>query len=87
MAGKDKSGRKSKSEKRGKKGSAKRARKPRYTAKTADKHELYQLSVQSPEPDIAFLRRVYKKHNGRPARHFREDFSGTGLLTAEWILK
>ena len=59
----------------------------RFTAKTADKYELYQLSVQSPEADIAFLRRVYKKENGRPARHFREDFSGTGLLTAEWIGK
>jgi hypothetical protein len=65
----------------------KAARKTKYTAKTADKYELYQLSVQSPEPDIAFLRRVYKKRNGRPARHFREDFSGTALLTAEWIRK
>ncbi|GJL83651.1 MAG: hypothetical protein DHS20C01_32850 [marine bacterium B5-7] len=62
-------------------------RTPKYTAKTADKYELYQLSVQSVEPDIEFIRRVYKKQNGRPARHFREDFSGTGLLTCEWIKK
>jgi hypothetical protein len=56
-----------------------------YTARTADKYELYQLSVQSPEPDIAFLRRVYKQARARPARHFREDFCGTALLTSEWI--
>jgi hypothetical protein len=41
--------------------------------------------VQSPEPDIAFMRRVYKKHNGTNALHFREDFSGTGLMTSVWV--
>jgi hypothetical protein len=61
------------------------AKPPKYTAKTADKYELYQLSVQSPEEDLAFLRRVYKNQNGRPALHFREDFSGTGLMTAGWV--
>jgi hypothetical protein len=71
---------KSKSSKRKKKQS-------KYTAKTADKYELYQLSVQSADVDIAFLRRVYKKEHGKPATHFREDFSGTGLLTSEWIKK
>lgn len=65
----------------------KRKQKSRYTAKTADKYELYQLSVQSADVDIAFLRRVYKKKNGEQAIHFREDFSGTGLLTCEWISK
>ncbi len=57
----------------------------KYTAKTADKYELYQLSVQSPEPDVAFLAKVYKKERGEPAKHFREDFCGTGLLSAEWV--
>ena len=33
----------------------------KYTAATADKHELYQLSVQDPEIEIAFVNRVYKK--------------------------
>ncbi|KAA3632610.1 MAG: class I SAM-dependent methyltransferase [Proteobacteria bacterium] len=81
MAGKD--DRKAKKKPAGKT----KSRGPKYTARTADKYELYQLSVQSPEPDIEFIRRVYKKQNGRAARHFREDFSGTGLLTAEWIKK
>ena len=57
---------------------------PKYSAKTADRYELYQLAVQSPENDIAFLRRVYRRMVGRPALHFREDFCGTGLLCATW---
>ena len=55
------------------------------TAKKADKYHLYQLSVQSPEPDIEFLDKVYRKANGKKAKHFREDFCGTCLLTATWI--
>ena len=64
---------------------SKKSSKSRFTASTADKYELYQLSVQSPEPDVEFLARVYKKERSKPARHFREDFSGTGLLTAHWV--
>ncbi len=63
----------------------KRTRSVRLTARTADKHELYQLSVQSPEEDVAFLARVYRKARGRTARHLREDFCGTGLVTATWV--
>src|SRR5690606_23952689 len=83
MAGKGKPKHKGRDRARKKKA----ARAPKYTAASADKYELYQLAVQSPEPDIDFLRRVYKKENGRTARNFREDFSGTGLLTAKWIRK
>jgi len=59
--------------------------KSRFTAATADKYELYQLAVQSPEEDIDFLVNVYQTERGRTPRHFREDFCGTGLLTATWI--
>jgi SAM-dependent methyltransferase len=59
--------------------------KKRLTAKRADRHELYQLSVQSPEEDIKFLRRVYKSLRKKHAVHFREDFSGTHLLATEWV--
>jgi hypothetical protein len=54
-------------------------------AKTADKYDLYQRAVQSPDSDIRFLARIYNKVRGRPASHFREDFCGTALLTATWI--
>lgn len=68
-------------------GGKKKKRKPKrvFTAKTADRHELYQLSVQSPEEDVRFLTRVYKKVRGRAPLHFREDFCGTGFLASRWI--
>jgi hypothetical protein len=56
----------------------------RFTAATADRHELYQLAVQSPEADLAFLRRAHGRWNRRPPRHLREDFCGTALLCATW---
>src|SRR5688572_30247201 len=60
-------------------------RKYKYTAKTADKHELYQLSVQDPEIEIAFISRVYKKTFGKLPLRLREDFCGTALFAAEWV--
>lgn len=57
----------------------------KYTAATADKHELYQLSVQDPEIEIAFLNRVYKKTYGRIPLSLREDFCGTALFCAQWV--
>lgn len=56
----------------------------RFSAKTADKHILYQLAVQSPEDDLEFLARVYKRLQGRTALRLREDFCGTALLCATW---
>ena len=60
--------------------------KPRFTARTADRHELYQLSVQAPERDARFLSRYVLKTTGRPLRRFREDFCGTALLAC-WFVK
>lgn len=68
-----------------KKKAARKKKKPTYTAKTADKHELYQLAVQSPEEDVKFLSRVYRSIRKKRALHFREDFCGTGLLSSHWI--
>lgn len=67
----------------------KAARKKRrvFTAKTADRHELYQLSVQSPKEDVSFLSRVYKSFRKKKALHFREDFCGTSLLSATWVAR
>lgn len=64
---------------------AKKAKRRKFSARTADRHELYQLSVQSPEEDVRFLTRVYKKVRGRVPLHFREDFCGTGFLASHWI--
>ena len=61
-------------------------RKPsRFTAATADRYDLYQRAVQSADVDIPFLANLFKRTRGRKALHFREDFCGTGLLSAAWV--
>ncbi len=57
---------------------------PRYSLKT-DKFILYQLAVQSADAEARFIDRVYRKEYGRPAALFREDFSGTCLISCEWV--
>ena len=57
----------------------------RYTAKTADPHILYQEAVQSPEAEVRFLNRIFKKKFGRKPASLREDFGGTALLCCEWV--
>ena len=68
---------------------ARRKAKPRpkvvsLTAKGADRYALYEASVQSPEADIAFAKRVFRRHFGRLPLLLREDFCGTGLLACAW---
>lgn len=58
---------------------------PRFTAKTADKHDLYQRSVQDPEFEVNFITRVFKKLRGRKPLSVREDFCGTALFCAYWV--
>jgi len=57
----------------------------RFSADTADKYELYQLAVQSPEADVEFLRDTFRKVRKRRARHVREDFCGTALFSRCWV--
>jgi SAM-dependent methyltransferase len=54
------------------------------TAKTADRHVLYQKSVQDAAAEIKFVERVFRSR-GRPALLLREDFCGTALLCARWV--
>jgi|GEM_PF-61983 len=76
-----------------KKAAKKRARKKKsgaktpskYSARNADRHELYQLSVQSPDADVDFILKTYKRVRGEKPTHLREDFCGTGFLMAEWL--
>jgi len=58
---------------------------PKFTAKTADKHTLYQLSVQEPATEVRFISRVFSKLRGRKPWTIREDFCGTALFCAEWV--
>ncbi|MGZ3725414.1 MAG: class I SAM-dependent methyltransferase [Pseudobdellovibrio sp.] len=51
-----------------------------------DKYELYSKAVQSPEEDVKFYRRVYKKfRHGKKPLTLREDFCGTGMISCEWV--
>jgi hypothetical protein len=58
---------------------------PKYTARTADKHELYQIAVQSPEGEAGFIDRLYTRTYGRHPTLFREDFCGTALISCAWV--
>ena len=76
---------KKKSDKQKKRTSKKRASVKRTMADRADRHDLYQKSVQYPPADIAFFERAYSDaFNTRPLV-MREDFCGTSLLTCAWV--
>lgn len=74
---------KAKTKRRSKKAAAKKP--PRFTAATADRHELYQLSVQNVESEIDFVDATYLAIRGRHASLLREDFCGTGNTSCEWV--
>jgi SAM-dependent methyltransferase len=82
--GKDRRGRKA-SDKAKAKEKAKAKKRAKLTAKTADKHRLYQDSVQAPEFEVGFAAKHFKRRVGRKARSLREDFCGTALLCAHWV--
>jgi len=63
----------------------KRKRKKRLNAKTADRHALYQKSVQAPEFEVDFTTWFYKRRVGRKPLSLREDFCGTALLCTKWV--
>lgn len=52
---------------------------------TFDKYKLYLDSVQSPEGDVVFLRRVYRELRKKDPKIMREDFCGTFALSCEWV--
>ncbi len=72
MAGKGKTKRKTK------------RRKAKLTARTADRHALYEKAVQCVEADIDFAERVFRKHHRRRPETLREDFCGTAAAAVEF---
>lgn len=63
------------------------ARKPgkKPQADRADRHELYEKSVQSVDTEVQFLRETFRTVRGRPAQSLREDFCGTASAACEWV--
>ena len=54
--------------------------------KGADRHLLYQWSVQAPDFEVWFMDKVFRKKHGRAPVTLREDFCGTAILSASWVL-
>ena len=59
-------------------------RKP-LTADTADKHWLYENSVQNPDFEVPFLERAFRRAFRRRPEFLREAFCGTAALAARWV--
>jgi SAM-dependent methyltransferase len=70
-------GQKGRKDKKGKKGPTQ--------AERADRHVLYEQSVQAPEADIEFFIERYRERNRRMPRVVREDFCGTARLCRLWV--
>lgn len=56
-----------------------------FSAANADRHELYQLSVQNVEAEIDFIDETFEQIRGRKGVLLREDFCGTGNTSTEWV--
>ncbi|TVO76337.1 class I SAM-dependent methyltransferase [Sedimenticola selenatireducens] len=54
-------------------------------ADSADRHQLYELSVQYAASEIEFVDETYKTIRGRKASLLREDFCGTANVCCEWV--
>lgn len=54
-------------------------------AAQADRHRLYELSVQCAEAEVDFLDRIFRERCGRSAHLLREDFCGTAAVCCEWV--
>jgi len=53
-------------------------------AQRADRHELYQLSVQNVESEIDFVLKTFRGLRKRKPQVLREDFCGTANTSCEW---
>jgi len=60
-------------------------RRPSTLAARADRHRLYERSVQSTEEDVELIAQIYEERRGRKARTLREDFCGTAHLACQWV--
>jgi SAM-dependent methyltransferase len=63
----------------------KKHKKGRTAADRADKHRLYELSVQSADADIDFIDDTFLALKKRKAHWLREDFCGTANNSCAWV--
>ena len=58
---------------------------PILSADNADKHILYENSVQNTDADVEFIEDSFKASRGRMPHSLREDFCGTAKLCSTWV--
>ena len=56
-------------------------------AERADRHLLYQQSVQDVEAELDFVEQTWSELRQRPAVFLREDFCGTANTACEWVIR
>jgi SAM-dependent methyltransferase len=54
-------------------------------ASTADRHALYEFSVQCAEGEVDFVDATFQRLRRRKAQVLREDFCGTANVCCEWV--
>src|SRR5699024_10893204 len=54
-------------------------------ASQADRHMLYEQSVQDPETELEFVAETFAELTGRPLEFIREDFCGTANTACYWV--
>ncbi len=54
-------------------------------AERADRHDLYQRAVQTPQTEVEFFTRVFEEARDRTPMSLREDFCGTANLACTWV--
>ena len=54
-------------------------------AEQADRHMLYEASVQEPEAEMDFVEETFRELRDRDPVTLREDFCGTGNSSCEWV--
>jgi cyclopropane fatty-acyl-phospholipid synthase-like methyltransferase len=59
--------------------------KKKTMAEKADRHVLYEKSVQNVAYEYKFVSDTFRKLRGRRPRHVREDFCGTAAMCCEWV--
>jgi SAM-dependent methyltransferase len=60
-------------------------RKKKTMAQRADRHVLYENSVQDVGGEYRFVSKKFRKLRGRRAQRMREDFCGTANMSCEWV--
>lgn len=60
-------------------------RKKKTMAKEADRHALYEKSVQDVAVEYKFVSKTFRQLRGRRPKHMREDFCGTANMCCEWV--